>query len=176
LLLALALLAVPASAEVFSVTLTNGSVIETARQPEQASWDPNMVLLLTEVGNWVGFPKAEIQQIRAEDPVQGFGVRISDTAVALGWAPNDLPDPAAARPGDVNDRMASIAERMLELAERQQRYSVGQGVQTEQSQGIPASFGGYGGGANAGFGSIPLEPSPDRFLEPQDRIGSPDRP
>jgi hypothetical protein len=176
LLLALALLAMPASAEVFYVTLTNGSVIETARQPQQASWDPDLVLLLTEVGNWVGFPKEEIQQIREEDPTEGFGVRISDTAIALGWAPNDLPDPAAAKPGDVNDRIAGIAERMLALAERQQQYSVGQGVQTEQTQGIPASFGGYAGGANVGIGSIPLEPSPDRFLEPQDRIGSPDQP
>jgi len=47
LLVALALLAVPASADVYYVTLTNGTVVETARQPQQASWDPNMVLLLT---------------------------------------------------------------------------------------------------------------------------------
>jgi len=92
LLVALALLAVPASADVYYVTLTNGTVVETARQPQQASWDPNMVLLLTEVGNWVGFPKEEVQSVRAEDPTQGFGIRISDKAIALGRAPNDLPD------------------------------------------------------------------------------------
>ena len=172
LLLALALLAVPASADVFHVILTNGSEVQTARQPQQASWDPNLILLLTEVGNWVGFPKEEIASIRAENPTEGYGVRISDHVIALGWSPNDLPVPAEARPGDINNRLANIAERMLEQAERQQQYSVQQGVQTEQTQGIPASFGGYAGGANTGFGSIPLEPSPDRFMEPQDRIGN----
>jgi len=173
LLLALALLAMPASADVFYVTLKNGTEIQTAHQPQQASWDPNMVLLLTEVGNWIGYPKDEIVGIRAENPTQGFGVRISKNAIALGWSPNDLPVPAEGKAGDVNDRLAAIAERTLEMAEKQQRYSINQGVQTEQTQGIPASFGGYAGGGTAGFGSIPLEPSPDRFVEPQDRIGNP---
>src|SRR5262245_21288984 len=81
LVLAVALLAAPASADVFYVTLTNGSVIETAHQAQQASWDPNMVLLLTESGNWVGFPQGEIQGIRADDPTQGYGVRISNKAI-----------------------------------------------------------------------------------------------
>jgi len=173
LLLVLALLALPAAADVFHVILKNGSEVETARQPEQASWDPNMVLLLTEVGNWVGFPKDEIESIRAEDPTEGYGVRISDHVIALGWSPNDLPAEAESKPGDVNDRMANIAERMLALAERQQGYSVNQGVQAEQTQGIPASFGGYTGGTTSGFGSIPLEPSPSRFIEPQERVSSP---
>jgi hypothetical protein len=173
LLLALALLAMPAAADVFHVTLKNGAEILTASQPQQASWDPNMILLLTEVGNWIGFPQDEIESIRAENPTEGYGVRISDNVVALGWSPNDLPVPAEGRAGDVNNRLAGIAERMLELAERQQQYSIQQGVQTEQTQGIPASFGGYAGGATTGFGSIPLEPSPDRFMEPQDRLSTP---
>jgi len=172
LLLALALVAMPAAADVFYVTLKNGTEIQTAHQPQQASWDPNMVLLLTDVGNWIGYPKEEIAGIRAENPTQGFGVRISKNAIALGWSPNDLPAPAEGK-NDVNDRLAGIAERMLDIAEKQQRYSINQGVQTEQSQGIPASFGGYAGGSTAGFGSIPLEPNPDRFLQPQDRIGNP---
>jgi hypothetical protein len=173
LLLSLTLLAVPAAADVFHVTLRNGTEIETSRQPEQASWDPSMVLLLTEVGNWVGFPKDEIESIRADDPTSGYGVRINDNVIALGWSPNDLPAEAEGGRNEINDRITNIAERMLELTERQQRYSIDQGVQTEQSQGIPASFGGYAGGSSSGFGSIPLEPSPDRFVEPQDRISNP---
>ena len=118
LLVVLALLAVPASADVYFVTLTNGTVVETARQPQQASWDPNMVLLLTEVGNWVGFPKDEVKNVRAEDPTQGFGIRISDKAIALGRAPNDLPDetrPSRSRPTTAT---SSYANRLLDLLEQ----------------------------------------------------------
>jgi len=157
LLLAFALLALPASADVFYVTLKNGSEIQTSHQPQQASWDPNMVLLLTDVGNWIGYPKDEITGIRAENPTQGFGVRISKNTIALGWSPNDLPAPAEGGRQDVNDRLAGIAERMLDMAEQQQHYSIQQGVQTEQTQGIPASFGGYAGGSTAGFGSLPTQ-------------------
>lgn len=171
LLLVLSLLALPVSAEVFHVTLKSGATIETSRQPEQASWDPNMVLLLTEVGNWVGFPKEEIDVIEAENPTQGYGVHISDRAIALGWSPNDLP--AETGRTDPNQRTNDIAERMLAMAERQQRYSIDQGVSTEQTQGIPSSFGGYSGGSTSGFGSFPLEPQPDRFIENQDRMSNP---
>jgi hypothetical protein len=169
-LLSLALLALPAAADVFHVTLKNGSEILTTRQPQQASWDPNMVLLLTEFGNWVGFTKDEIETIRAEDPTDGYGVRIRDNVIALGWSPNDLPDATATgAPDGVNDRIASIAERMLEMTERQQNYSVRQFVDAEETQGIPASFGGYAGGATP-FGGLPLNQAP---LEGQDRIPPP---
>jgi len=173
LLLALALLALPAAADVYHVTLKNGAEIQTARQPQQASWDPNLVLFLTEMGNWVGFSSDEIQGIRVENPVEGYGVQINNRAVALGWSPNDLPEAGKAG-NDANDRLASIAERMLALAERQQGYSVDQFVEPRRTQGIPSSFGGYSGGTTSGFGSgIPLEPSPDRFVEPQDRLSNP---
>jgi hypothetical protein len=166
LFLSLALLALPAAADVFHVTLKNGSEILTTGQPQQATWDPNMVLLLTEVGNWIGLTKDEIESIRAEDATDGFGTRIRDNVIALGWSPNDLPDAPGAS-GDVNDRMASIAERMLQMAEAQQNYSVQQFVSAEETQGIPASFGGYTGGSNAPFGGLPLDRAP---LEGQERL------
>ncbi len=155
LLLVLVLLAVPVSAEVFHVTLANGSVIDTAYQPQQASWDPNMVLLLTDTGNWVGFSKDEIANINAEDPAQGFGVRISDKTIALGLSPNDLPVPdenGRTQQADANERYYALAERALALAEKQQNYSIQQGVSTDQTQGIPVSFGnsGYADGFNGG--------------------------
>jgi hypothetical protein len=162
LVVALVLVAMPASADVFYVTLKNGSEIQTAHQPQQASWDPNMVLLLTDVGNWIGYPKDEIAGIRADNPTQGFGVKISKNAMALGWAPNDLPEPTeGTAQSAINDRLAGIAERALDMAEQQQHYSIQQGVQTEQTQGIPSSFGGYAGGSTAGLGGIPmLQPTP----------------
>ena len=145
--------AVPAAAEVFHVTLTNGTVIDTAYQPQQASWDPGMVLLLTDTGNWVGFPKDEIDNIRAEDPAQGFGIRISDKTIALGLSPNDLPVPTEnGGAQQANDRYFQLVERALAAAERQQNYSVQQGVSTEQTQGIPVGFAnsGYFDGLNGG--------------------------
>lgn len=150
-LLVLALLALPVSAEVFHVTLTNGTVIDTAYQPQQASWDPSMVLLLTDTGNWVGFAKDEIDNISAEDPAQGFGIRISDKVIALGLSPNDLPVPVE---GDAtqqaSDRYYALVERAMEMSERQQNYSIQQGVSTEQTQGIPVGFAdsGYFSGLN----------------------------
>jgi hypothetical protein len=157
-LLLLASLALPASAEVFHVTLKNGSVIETASRPQQASWDGNMVLLLTDMGNWVGFPKDDIVGIRSEDPIQGFGIRISDKAVMLGLSPNDLPE--AKGKDDVNSKFFDLANRMLEMADQQQHYSVQQFVDPNQTQGIPAAFGGNYSGATApgGFGGLQFTP------------------
>lgn len=146
LLLVLALLAVPASADVFFVTLNNGSVVETARQPEQASWDPNMVLLVTEVGNWIGLHRDEIESIRSEDPASGFGIRISDTAIALGLSPNDLPEAngAPTNPADIaRDRMADQLDRLVTTIEKLSDYTIEQGVGTDSTQGIPLGYGGY---------------------------------
>jgi hypothetical protein len=173
--LVLTLIAVPAAADVFHVRLANGTVIDSSVQPQQASWDPNMIMLMTDVGNWVGFMKDEIASIDVEDPTSGFGVRISNTAIALGRFSNDLPTDQPGSPQDAfNQRYLDLANRIVESQERQQRYTVEQFVEPEESQGIPAAFGGgYGtgyGGGGGGFGSIPLEPNTDRFVEPQDRI------
>ncbi|HEY0556461.1 MAG TPA: hypothetical protein VGG20_19560 [Thermoanaerobaculia bacterium] len=139
-LVVLALLALPASADVYFVTLTNGTVVETARQPQQASWDPNMVLLLTEVGNWVGFPKDEIKNVRSEDPQQGFGVKISDKAIALGRAPNDLPG-SKTKQEEAADRYLEYANRLLDVMEQRSNYSVRQFAEPNSSQGVPMNYG-----------------------------------
>jgi hypothetical protein len=151
LVLAVALLAVPATAEVFHVTLTNGTTVDSAVQPQQASWDPNMVMLMTEVGNWVGFQKNEIADIKAVDPTAGFGVRISSTAIALGRFSNDLPESVK---GTGENKYLDLAARAMEMSERQQHYSVQQFVEPGQTQGIPAAFAGYGGGGGNVGGNI----------------------
>lgn len=144
--LVLGLLAVPATAEVFHVTLKNGTTIDSSVQPQQASWDPNMVMLMSEVGNWVGFSKDEITDIKVVDPTAGFGVRISSTAIALGRFSNDLPEVGKNPQDELNSRYLSLAAKTLELQEKQQQYSIQQGVATEHTQGIPAAFSGYGAG------------------------------
>src|SRR6202022_3030366 len=100
----------PATAEVFHVTLKNGTTVDSSVQPQQASWDPSMVMMMTEVGNWVGFSKDEISDIKVVDPAAGFGVRISSTAIALGRFSNDLPETGKGNPQD------DVANRYLALA------------------------------------------------------------
>lgn len=159
LLLVLALFAAPASADVYYVTLTNGNVIQTAHQPQQASWDPNMVLLLTEVGNWIGFPKDQIQGVRVEDPTQGYGIKISDKAIALGRSPNDLPtseDATKSRAEQIADRYIALQERQMQLLEERRNYSVQQFVEPGSSAGIPLISYGAGSGAVSGYGGMYL--------------------
>jgi len=147
LLLAFALPALPAAAEVFYVTLTNGSVVETATQPQEASWDGNMVLLMTDVGNWIGLPKSEIDSVRTETQDKGYGVKINDHAIALGWAPNDNPIPEDGKPapGNEPDPVADAMNRMAAQREAESRYSVEQFVEPNSTQGVPSRFIGYSG-------------------------------
>ena len=144
--LALLASAVPAGAEVFFVTLNNGTTIESAYQPQAASWDPGMVLLLTETGNWIGLPKADIQEVRSETQIAGYGRAIDDKTFELGFAPNDAADPNA-EPADPAEERAQRAEQRLyeqqqEFDRRQaeQNYTVRQFVNTEDLQGIPSRF------------------------------------
>lgn len=145
-LLALAPLSLPAEAEVFFVTLTNGTTFETAYQPQAASWDDSMVLLLTETGNWIGLPEAEIQEVRSESQIAGYGRAIDNNTFELGFAPNDASDPNA-KPADPAEARTQILEQMLmqqqnELNGRatEQRYTQEQFVDPEDLQGIPSRF------------------------------------
>ena len=142
-LLALAC-AVPASAEVFFVTLSNGTTFETAYQPQAASWDPSMVLLLTETGNWIGLPQADIQEVRSESQIAGYGRMIDNKTFELGFAPNDGADPDA-KPADGAEARAQMLERMvmqqqdeMNRREAENSYTIQQFVDPGQTQGIPS--------------------------------------
>src|ERR1700733_12245715 len=169
-LVVLALVAVPASADVFFVTLNNGTVIETARQPQQASWDPNMVLLLTEVGNWVGFSKDEIKNVRSEDPQQGFGIKISDKAIALGRAPNDLPTNEKTKQEQAADRYLQYANRLLDLLQQRSTYSVQQGVDSGSTSGIPFSYDGSNSFGAFGANITPYSNTPSNSDGPNSGV------
>lgn len=152
-LLALAC-AVPAGAEIFFVTLNNGSTIETAYQPQAASWDPSMVLLLTDQGNWIGLPQADIKEVRSESQIAGYGRAIDDNTFELGFAPNDATDPNA-KPADPAETRAQMLEQMVmrqqeELDRRatEENFTVQQFVDPEDLQGIPARFIGSPNGVN----------------------------
>jgi hypothetical protein len=164
-LLVLSLLALPAGAEVYHVTLNNGTVVDTAYQPQEASWDSSMVLLLTEVGNWIGVPKADIQEVRTDSQDAGFGVRIDDNTFELGLTAGDLSPEALLAAGLVEapagqqgnaaqdaqlQMLRNIQMQQQQEAQRreaQDKYTVQQFVEPSQTQGIPGSLIGnsYGG-------------------------------
>jgi len=58
--------ALPASAEVFTVKMTNQSTFITRYQPRQDPRDEGKVSLLTEFGNWISLHKVQIDEIISE--------------------------------------------------------------------------------------------------------------
>jgi hypothetical protein len=152
-LVVLALLASPAAGDIFYVTLNNGTVMESAYQPQESSWDSSMVLLLTEVGNWVGIPKDQIEKVETSDQKSGFGVRINATTVAIGWSPNDAEDPDAV-PADGQQPASAMEARFQQAIQNlnqtitqlesqrqsQENYTIEQFVEPGETQGIPGGL------------------------------------
>jgi hypothetical protein len=128
--------ALPAGAAVFHVTLTNGSVIDSLYEPQEASWDHGLVLVLTDAGNWIGIQKGDIAAVAAENATRGFGIVINATTISLGDAPNDLPVPNK----DVGSANQQALQNLLQQQQPRPNYTIQQGVQTEDTQGIPSSF------------------------------------
>ena len=87
--------ALPASAAVYTIMLKNGTTFETRYQPEQASWDVDKVVLLTEFGNPIALAGADIESISVDSENRGFGHQLNDTTMMLGSAPNDALDPSS---------------------------------------------------------------------------------
>ena len=153
--LALALLALPAAAESFEVTLVDGTKFETRYQPQEASWDPSMVLLLTEVGNWIGLPKASIASVDADVDAGGFGTRLNSTTIALGPSPNDAAIPGEEGTGGAaaaaQNQQNALLEAYLQQRQAEQSYTVEQFVEPNQTMGIPSRFVGSPSGGGTGF-------------------------
>lgn len=144
----LALSALPAAAEVYTVTLTNGNVMETAYQPQEAAFDKRLVLLMTDVGNWVGVRKADIESVRSDAELSGYGKVIQKNTILLGWSANDAAEPAADQQGGQGgqnnqgggqgDATAQALQNLYNQREAEANYTIKQGVPPEQTQGIPA--------------------------------------
>src|SRR5687767_10155657 len=117
-----------ASAEVYSVTLTNGSVLETQYQPQEAEFDKDMVLLMTEVGNWIGVRRDEIESVVSDAESSGFGKVIGKNTIDLGWSANDAVDPNAQAADGKQDPGLSLAAQALqnlyEQRQQQQNYTI----------------------------------------------------
>lgn len=157
-LLALSLLAAPAGAEIYRVTLNNGQTFDTSYQPQEASWDASMVLLLSDVGNWIGVSKADIQQVEPVNETGSFGIQIAVNTYELGISANDAEAEAqaaalaaggagaAGQSGADASRIQMlqtvIQQQQLEAQQRDaaQKYTVQQFVEPSQTQGIPGTL------------------------------------
>ena len=86
----LTVLAVPASADLFTVTLTNGATFETRYQPIQSVIDEGKLQFLTDTGNWITLKKDIVASIASETESKGFGIVIDTQTIALGWDPTSI--------------------------------------------------------------------------------------
>jgi hypothetical protein len=129
------LTATPAGADVFHVKLRNGTTIDTLYKPQQATFDPNLVILLSDVGNWIGIDQREIESVRSDSEIHGFGVALNFNTIAIGWAPNDAPEPSAQ---SAQSATQQALQNLYKQQQAQEHYTVPQFVSTEQTAGIPA--------------------------------------
>lgn len=143
--LAVVLVALPVAAETFTLKLKNGTSFETRYRPQVASWDPSMVMMLTDQGHWVAFPRQDIQEVHSDFEARGFGKIINTTTIDLGIAPNDQPLPDEGQP-------TALEQLQAVLQQEQRSYDVEQFVSPGQAGrtggGIPVTFGAGGGGGS----------------------------
>ncbi len=92
----LALLAVAAAAtahaDYYTVTLTNGTSFQTRYKPVPADWDDNVVMIVTDRGNWIGLLAGDVADVTSHAEATGFGYQLDTTTLFVGWAPNEDQD------------------------------------------------------------------------------------
>jgi hypothetical protein len=150
-----ALTATPAGAEVFHVKMRNGTTIDTLYKPQQATFDPNVVILLSDAGNWIGVNQREIESVLSDSEIHGFGVALNFNTIAIGWAPNDAPEPGAP---SAQAAAQQALQNLYKQQQAQEHYTIPQFVSTEETAGIPARL--------VGGGVLPGVPAPVPQLVP----------
>lgn len=146
--LTIALVALPASAETFTLKLKNGTSFESRYRPQEATWDADTVLVMTDMGHWIGIPRRQVQEVEVETEARGFGKVIDTTTIDLGIAPNDLPPP------DQADQQDTLQQLQNLIQGQERSYDVPQFVSPGEagSGGLPVGFGsGLGGGGTTLF-------------------------
>lgn len=142
--------ALPAAAEVFHIDLANGETFDSLYRPEEASWDADLLLLLTDSGSWIALPKADVVSIISETESSGYGRVIDTSTIVLGYATNDAPLPD-------DPTQFSTVDALQQLFEQQnqgQDYSVQQFVEPGQAGGGTGGLPAYGATAPQGFSYI----------------------
>lgn len=142
-----------AEAAVYTVTMKNGSTFDTRYQPEEASWDENMVVLMTEFGNRIALPASEIDSVVVDSESRGFGHQINSSTMMLGWAPNDAIDPSTP---EGQAAMAAAAAAAASGAQSAPVYNQQQFVEPGAATGLPV----WMTGVNAVPQVQPVQPTP----------------
>lgn len=155
-----ALFAPAAGATVYTVTMKNGTTFDTRYQPEEASWDPNKVVVMTEFGNRVALPAAEIESVTVDSESRGFGHQLNNTTMALGWAPNDALD---LNSEEGKAALAADAAAQAAAANAPQVYNQQQFVEPGALSGLPV----WMTGINAVPQVQPSQPSSPSSAPPQ---------
>lgn len=138
--IACALIAAPAFADTLTVTLTNGEIFESRYPPRESDWDPDMVLVMTQMGNWIGVPRQDIASVVSETEARGFGTVIDTVTIDLGWSANDAPVPEDADPATAQ---IQALQNLLEGGNSQRNYDTRQFVRPGQAGstgGLPVGF------------------------------------
>lgn len=156
--LALVVAVAPAAAEIYTVKLANGNEFDTQYRPKEAGWDSDVILLLSDVGNWIAVERADIVEVEVATEREGFGKVIDTHTVALGWAPNDAPTD---NPEESLDPMTQLFNFLAAERADQRDYSVQQFVEPSETGqgGLPVSgltqpesgVQNYFGGGNTAF-------------------------
>ncbi len=164
------LVAVPATTEIYTVTLNNGSTLESRYRPKEAGWDASLVLILTDVGNWIAIDKASIASVTADIENAGFGKVIDTTTIAIGWSPNDAPEET---PEEAMDPMTRLLNYLAAEQSSRPDYSVPQFVEPGQAGqgGLPVSGLTAPGASNSNFfgvtdTSFPVRSGGNNVVEP----------
>jgi hypothetical protein len=138
-----ALVALPVAAETYHVNLCNGQSYATRYPPEEASWDADTLLIITETGNWIGVRRAAIDRIEIETELRGFGKRLNATTIFMGRSPNS----AQAEETELTpaERQNQLLEQLIGQQQSQPDYTMQQFVE-------PDALGqGATGGSPVGF-------------------------
>ena len=91
--LAIGLIAAPAAAEVYIVTLNNGNTFLSKYKPREATYDTSKLLIMTEVGNIVALDKSLVSEIKSDLENRGLGLLIDTSTIMIGYTANDAPIP-----------------------------------------------------------------------------------
>ena len=145
----------PAAGAIYTVHLENGTTIDTRYQPVQSPTDPDKMMLLTSVGNWISLPKDAVTTVVTDLETRGFGLVVDTTTILIGMSLND-----AAEEDGTLDPAAAYLQYLQERDAAAVPYSVQQFVNTENAGGIPLSY---------VSSSVPPIGASDRFLTPQSR-------
>jgi len=138
-----ALVALPVAAETYHVSLKNGQAYQTRYPPEEASWDANTLLIISETGNWIGVQRDTISKIEIESEIRGSGRRINATTIVMGRTPNSAP--AEEKELTPAERQNQLLEQLINQQQNQPDYTMQQFVEPDalgqgSTGGIPVGF------------------------------------